>query len=95
MGLFRDSLTETTAALLAAHQEECGKRYSETARVMEKVSDKIDSNAVLAASSAAEIAKQLVLQNAKFNNRLLGIGGTIICALAYIIYNLLHAKGIL
>lgn len=76
MGLFRDSLTDTTAALLAQHQKECGERYKETARQLERLSDKIDG------------------QSRATNARFWAMAAMVLSALGYIVFSLLHAKGI-
>jgi len=69
MGLFSrredSALSQTTAALLAQHQTECGDRYKEITRSIEKL-----------------------------NARMLGFGIMIISGMAYIIFSLLHSRGV-
>lgn len=103
MGLFRQDpamgtlLQGVTQALAESksnsqrqdrHEDECGERYKEISRGIEKLTEVIGKQ-------ADTFTAKLDKQTANLNAKLYSIGGAIICGLIYVVYEALHAKGIL
>ena len=70
------------------HEDECGERYKEITRVLEKVSDAIKAQ-------GDTLNDKLDQQTTNLNAKLYTIGGTIIAGLVYALYEILHQKVVL
>lgn len=70
------------------HEDECGDRYKEISRGLEKLGDTITRQ-------GETFSAKLDKQTANLNAKLYSIGAAIIGGLFYVLYEFLHAKGIL